>query len=131
MVSNYAACHKIEATVDGIVNLTKIDNTLMTSERTRMFVNLSSSLFSSDGANELWTQSALRFFIMEDIMINKGYTELVHIEADNLIYGRYTTILDTLRKGYPNLAVTPLTASKFFFTASVLWIGNLKVLQYE
>ena len=52
----------------------------------------------------------------------------MHIEADNLLYGKYSSLLDTLRNGYPTLAATPLNANKSFITASVFWIANLMSL---
>jgi hypothetical protein len=62
-------------------------------------------------------------------MIKKGYKEMVHIEADNLIYGSYTSLLKVLREGYNGLAATPLNANKSFITASVFWISSLKAMQ--
>lgn len=85
-------------------------------------------MFQSDNHGELWITSALRFFIMEDIMVAKGYTEMMHVEADNLLYGKLTEILEVLRKGYPTLAATPLNANKSFITASVLWIASFDAI---
>ncbi len=51
------------------------------------------------------------------------FREIMHVEADNLLYGKLTTILPILRSSYPNLAATPLLANQAFITASVLWIG--------
>ncbi|MGB4191692.1 MAG: hypothetical protein WBJ81_04005, partial [Rickettsiales bacterium] len=67
--------------------------------------------------------SALRFFILEDIMVSHGYTEMLHVEADNMLYGRLTSILPILRTDY-TLAATPLTANKFLITASVFWVSS-------
>lgn len=53
----------------------------------------------------------------------------MHIEADNLLYGRYSSLLKTLRNGYQTLAATPLNANKSFITASVFWIANLSSLK--
>lgn len=88
----------------------------------------STEMFQSDNHGELWITSALRFFIMEDIMVAKGYFEMMHVEADNLLYGKLTDILDILRSGYPTLAATPLNANKSFITASVLWIASFKAI---
>lgn len=127
MISNYAECEKIKNTVLNIKNLTLIDSTEIRSTRTATFINASATLFSKDGGGELWTNAALRFFIMEDLMILKGWEEIMHIEADNMIYGRYSSLLPTLRSFYP-MAATPLTAAKYFVTASVFWIGRLEYL---
>jgi hypothetical protein len=54
---------------------------------------------------------------------------MMHIEADNMIYGRYSALLPTLRLGYKDLACTPLTASKFFHTASTFWVGRVSALK--
>ena len=72
MVSNYADCPKIEDTVANITNLTTVDCTKLASDRTQSFINISTSLFSSDHSNELWTQAAIRFLRIEDLMIAKG-----------------------------------------------------------
>lgn len=58
-----------------------------------------------------------------------NYTEMMHVEADNLLYGRLTSILPELRRDYTGLAATPLTANKSFITASVFWIKTLESLQ--
>jgi hypothetical protein len=60
IVSNFAECEKVAATVDGVSNLIKIDSTLIRSTRTKQFQNVSSHVFASDGSNELWATSALR-----------------------------------------------------------------------
>jgi hypothetical protein len=53
---------------------------------------------------------------------------MMHVEADNLLYGKLTSILDILRSGYPSLAATPLNANKSFITASVLWIASFNAI---
>ena len=124
MASNYAECNEIEQTVDKVQNLIKIDMTSIASERTLQFTNSSKSIFASDYGGELWLTSATRFFALEDIMKNYGYTEILHVEADNMLYGNITSILDILRKHYP-LTATPLTANKSMITASVFWVSSL------
>jgi hypothetical protein len=66
---------------------------------------------------------------MEDIMTKYGYKEIIHVEADNLLYGKLTNILNTLRTGYPGLAATPLNDNKSFITASVFWISSFAALK--
>lgn len=51
-------------------------------------------MFVKDNDNELWLTSALRFLIIEDFMIALNYHELIHVEADNMIHGQMTDILD-------------------------------------
>jgi hypothetical protein len=41
----------------------------------------------------------MRFFQLEDFMIKLNYQELIHVEADNMIYGQMTELLPTLRTG--------------------------------
>ena len=85
---------------------------------------------------------------MEDLMIHMNYSEIMHVEADNLLFGQLTRfaysasfewyyyiemfsstrILSTLRLGYSSLAATPLNANLSFITASVLWIGSLAAI---
>lgn len=127
LASNFADCSTIANNVRNISQLLMVDTTKITSNRTLLFANKSTSIFQSDRSNELWTTSALRFFIMEDLMLSFNYTEMMHIEADNLLFGQLTSILDVLKKGYP-LAATPLNANKSFITASVLWIGSLHAI---
>jgi hypothetical protein len=129
MTSNYHECSYIEKNIKHIPQLIMKDASLIASPRTKEFANLSTNILAVDYGSELWLTSALRFFILEDLMITQNYTELVHVEADNLLYGRFTSILPALRSGYPSLAATPLTSHKVFVTASVFWINNLQALQ--
>jgi hypothetical protein len=109
--------------------LIRIDTSDIETIATRMFRNLSANVFESDGSNELWMTSALRFFILEDVMRSRGYGELLHVEADNMVYGRLSALLPTLRQHYP-LAATPLTANKAYVTASVFWVARPKHLHH-
>ena len=129
IASNFADCALIAQTVASVPGLTQIDTTKIESAATKQFANMSVSVFASDYAGELWVTSALRFFILEDIMNNKSYTELLHIEADNTIYGSITTILPILRQHYP-LAATPLTANMGMITASVFWVSSPEILKH-
>lgn len=128
LASNFGECAKIEETLAQIPKLVKVDTTAIRSKRTAEFANMSQTIFESDYAGELWMTSALRFFIMEDIMNEKGYTEMLHVEADNMLYGKITDILPALRSAYKGVAATPLTGSTNFLTASVFWISNIKYL---
>mmetsp|Transcript_15995 Transcript_15995/g.23360 ORF Transcript_15995/g.23360 Transcript_15995/m.23360 type:complete len:441 (-) Transcript_15995:63-1385(-) len=128
MVSNFAECHETEKSISKASNIMLVDSTKIISNRTQVFANLSREIFVLDGLNELWITSALRFFIMEDLMISYGYREILHVEADNMLYGNLSAILPLLREGYPGLAATPLTSGKFFITASVLWVSDISYL---
>jgi hypothetical protein len=60
-------------------------------------------------------------------MVKRHYSELLHVEADNMLYGRISTILPILRSHYP-LAATPLNLQLTFITASVFWVSAIKHL---
>lgn len=129
MASNYADCPQVADNIRNIPGLILQDMSLIASPRTKEFTNLSTNILAVDYGAELWLTSALRFFNLEDLMIRNNYTELMHVEADNLLYGKLTTILPTLRSDYQGLAATPLTSHKVFITASVLWTSSLNSLQ--
>jgi hypothetical protein len=132
LASNYGNCANIALVADTVDNLVKIDTTLIESNRTRYFRNESDHIFSKGNKAELWITSALRFFQLEDFMIALNYHELIHVEADNMLYGQMTSILHTLRTGYKGLAATPLTAlptaMNTFITASVLWVNSVEAI---
>lgn len=129
LASNFGECKTMAESVRNVKGLKLVDTSGITSARTADFKNSSKDIFQTDGHGELWLTSALRFFLMEDIMVTTGMKEMMHVEADNMLYGKLTSILDIFRKGYRALAATPLNANKSFITASVLWVANLKALQ--
>ena len=104
MASNYAECSQISVLIKDIPNIVMIDTTMFESNRTKRFNELAKDIFQSDRYGELWITSALRFFNLEDIMINMKYREMMHVEGDNLLYGRITSLLPILRSGYQGLA---------------------------
>lgn len=124
LLSNIGECQAIADSVKAVTGLHIVDSVPIVSDRTRQFHNLSTGMFARDYGNELWITSALRFFMLEDLMIQRNWTELLHVEADNLLYGRFTAILPQLRS-LP-LAATPLNAHKTFITASVFWVAAQK-----
>ena len=126
MASNYQECATVEAVIDKIPTVIKFDTSIaLASNRTRDFVNASEAMFEANFNGELWATSAIRFFGLEDLMISMNYTEMIHVEADNLLYGKMTSILPVLRTKYKGLAATPLNSNKSFITSSVLWIASL------
>lgn len=128
LLSNIGECAKIAESVRDVEGLRLIDSIPLSSERMRRFHNMSMTIFESQSSNgELWVTSALRFFMLEDLMISFKFKELLHIEADNMIYGRYTTLLPILRQSYP-MTATPLNVHKSFITASILWISSLPIM---
>jgi len=131
LVANYAECPLLKTHVDLLEGVVQIDTKNMQSNRLRLFHNRSTEIFQDDGAgNNLWVTSALRFFLLENMMISKGMAEVMHIEADNMLYGSFTEIIDVFRKGYLKLAATPLNTNKTFMTASVLWIADLDAIRH-
>ena len=128
LLSNYGECPPILIVADKVKELIKVDVNDSISIKTKNFLVFSSKIFQLDSA--LWVASALRFFYLEDFMVQYNFHELIHIEADNMLYGKMTSILDVLRKDYVGIAATPLTARKTFITASVFWVANLRSLRH-
>lgn len=112
LIANIGECSLIQDSLVNIHGVHVIDSKLIESQRTRTFRNLSDSLFASDGVNELWMTSALRFFVLEDVMVQMKWSEMMHAEADNLMYGRYSTVLPILRK---HLIALSIVAVRSFF----------------
>ncbi len=124
-ISNYKECPKSKSQMNLLGNIVQVDTDSLVSERFEVFRNRSVEIFQSDATgNDLWVSSALRLFQLESLMITHNLAEVMHIEADNMLYGSLSHLIDVFRKGYRNLAATPLNTSKTFITASVLWIAN-------
>jgi len=106
-----------------------VDTSDIQSPRTAHFINSSGTNIFMPTHGDLWVAAAARFFWLEDAMRVRGFTELIHVEADNLLYAPMAPLLPSLRKHYPNgLAVTPMEANKSGFTASFLWVASLPAL---
>ena len=128
--SNFAECRNffnIMHNLNETYRPTLIDTADIASKKTLKFQSLSNFLFQHD-KRELWVNSALRFFLLEDLMatpVYKGkFSDLFHVESDNMLYGDLNKLNFTLRSKYTyrnNLALTPLTINKGYITASVLW----------
>ena len=88
MASNYVECPLIGHAIDKVAGIIQVDTKLIKSNRTEAFEDASIRLFSSTYNGALWMTSAQRFFSIEDVMIHKGYTEMLHVEADNLLFGK-------------------------------------------
>jgi hypothetical protein len=127
--SNFEDCRFTYDGVKSIPNLKLVDTNVIITEKTNSFSNISFDLFKSGNLNNtLWRTSALRFFQLEDIMKVYNYKEIIHVEADNLLYRDLSTALPTFRQTY-SLAVTPLLANKSMFTASIFWISQINFLK--
>jgi len=127
LATNFKECPLIARSVSKITELIRVDTSEIWSNRTAAFANMSTRVFQADHRGELWLTSAWRFLILEDLMVSRNYTEMLHVEADNTLYGDIASLLSVLRRDYP-LAATPLTASKHFVTASVFWVSNVTSL---
>jgi hypothetical protein len=127
--TNLGECETLAQSLESIPSLKLVDTTALASNATKYFAEQAKEMFQSDGKGELWITSALRFFQLEDLMISQGYKEMLHAEADNLLYGNLTALLPTLREQYVGMAAQPLTDKKSLFTASVLWVSSLEALQ--
>ena len=88
MASNYIECPAIGHAIGKVSGVIQVDTKIIKSNRTEAFEDASIRLFSSTYNGALWMTSAQRFFSIEDVMIHKGYTEMLHVEADNLLYGK-------------------------------------------
>jgi hypothetical protein len=125
--ANFKECSKLKEPLTRLTELTLVDTSQVKSAKTKSFQDVSNQLFL-DIWESLWMTSALRFFVLEDLMVANKWEEALHVEADNLLYGRLTSVLPNLRQNYP-LAVTPLTHQLSFLTASVFWVSQLRYLR--
>lgn len=126
--SNFKSCTNIAADVNKIRGIRTYDIDEFASNMTVEFKSIAKRMFSSDGGFELWITSALRFFYMADVMKHYSFSEMLHVESDNMLYGKVSSILPSLRENYVGLAATPANAQVTFITASVLWVHNASAL---
>jgi len=128
--SNFGECGFVYSRIQNtpsLHGLTLFDISSKSSNKTNMFRNASKSLFMSDHGGELWMNSAVRFFVIEDVMRYYGYHSVLHVEADNMLYGSINSIWSTLQLNYTSMTATRLTPGRFV-TASVLWVPRLETL---
>jgi hypothetical protein len=88
MMGNFAECASYGKEIDLIPGVVKVETTDIASKRSNQFANSSSTLFAGNHHGHLWISSAQRFFTLENLMVKKGFTEMLHVEADNLLFGR-------------------------------------------
>jgi hypothetical protein len=105
-----------------------VDTSLIMSSRSEIFKSFCLERFQRE-RGELWMTSALRFFLLEDFMRYFSIAEVLHLEADNMLYLDMTLLLPALQKYYTNIAVTPLSRDGLFATASVLWVPSFEPLR--
>lgn len=126
--ANFDQCPHLRTEITAhIPEVITFDILTRASERTKNFIENSKKMFS-DSNNGLWTLSATRFFHIEDIMNSYNLTNVVHVEADNMLYGQLAKILPVLTEKYPYLAITPVYNDLTLMTASIVWIHNLAAI---
>jgi hypothetical protein len=131
LASNFNTCPTLKELVGTMHGVKMYNLEDKPSERTKKFILNSTNLFPHVGSGDrrqLWLTATHRFFYLEDIMHKLGFLELLHVEADNLIYGQISSVLPELRSNYRGLAVTPLNQRLSFLTASVLWVNSTSSL---
>jgi len=115
-----------------------IDVLLLKSEKTVQFESTFDSILKSHGNSsgkhmykqDLWLYSAVRFFILEEIMLTYNISSVIHLEADNLLYGDTSLVVNELTTKYnSSLVATPLHTRILYITASILWVPNLSILE--
>lgn len=99
----------------------------------RMFDSILKTRTDSSGKQmfqqNLWLYSALRFFILEDMMIKYDISSVIHLEGDNMLYGDISLVVDELTTKYGfSMVATPLNTRIIFITASILWVPSVGVL---
>ena len=108
--------------------LVVVNTSSLISDRTRRYQQSSSHILSTNTSEGLWITSASRFFLLEDIQRHFNFSSLLHVEADNMLYGPMSSLWSVLASEYPNLAATALSTDRTFITASVLWVPSLDKL---
>jgi hypothetical protein len=126
--ANFADCKALSINDSYVEGVTLYDTSAFYKTfRLSKFSEIANSIFQTDGKGELWMTSALRFFVLEDIMLSMGYQSCFHVEADNMLYGDLYYLLSTLKSKYIGFASTPLT-DHTYITASVMWISNISYI---
>lgn len=126
-IANFKECPSLN-NITNSSRVMKTDTSIFASNRTKHFTDLATTIFQSDRYGELWINSAIRFFLLHDFMDYFNVTSVIHVEADNLIYGDFSTLWSSLSRNYEHLAATPLTWPVNYITASVLWVNRLESL---
>jgi hypothetical protein len=135
LASNFNTCPQFHAEAAAVPGVTLLDTDDVASNRTAAYARAASRLVAQGSSNDtvnagLYLASALRFFLLEDIMRTHGLAEAFHVELDNLLYTPLSAHLPTLRRAYATaVTVTPLTpATHGLTTASVVWVPQIAAL---
>ena len=70
-----------------------------------------------------------RFFYLSDAMVAMGWSCMLHVEGDNMLYGpniNGPNLAASLAEEYRGVAVTP--QNRLFATASVMWVSSLEAV---
>ena len=135
-ISNYKNCANIQKKIIDAIDpnmrtrLLNVDVADIQSTRTTNFINSSENILSATHGN-LWIASSTRFFYIEDFLLKyNSFKDIIHLEADNLLYSPLVPLLPSLRKNYKDTIVaTPMDANKSGITASFVWISNKEALR--
>lgn len=73
-----------------------------------------------------WRKTTERLFVLAEVMRHVGIKEAFHMENDNMLYGRFTELLPTMRTLYPSLATTFIGGGQA--TAGLLYVRQRKAL---
>ena len=129
LASNFKSCPSSMALLNNhslAHQLILFDTSTQISQNTMNFIISSTSMYASR-KDHLWLSSTTRFFVLQDIMNHFGFGQILHPEADNLLYGPVHTAWPILTRKYKDkLGFNPI--SPVFMTASCMWVGHVNAL---
>jgi len=86
------------------------------------------NFLNNNGLGNFWSVTLQRLFILEQIMLENDYNDIIHLENDNLIYVNPNEFIGSLQQEYVNcIAINPLTEK--LSTASFIYIPNYKSIK--
>lgn len=102
----------------------------MKSVMTQEWEKLVRNLVPKGTANEdLLLTSLYRYFMLDDYMTFNNITgNVLHLDADTMLYSDPATFESSLRTGYPRLGLTP-SIHRRFLSASSLYVGSRAALR--
>ena len=113
--------------------LVMVDIDEVASADTKKFIEGAEAMLHIRGIWEpLYAHSLTRFLYLLDLMKYRNYQYMMHMEADNMLYGKLVNLLPLLRGPSYNkgVAATPLTDNECLMTASALWVPNLAAMEH-
>lgn len=114
--------------------LIMVDIDEIASDETKAYVRGVDSMLNYLKIGEwLYAHSMTRFMYLQDLMKVRKYTHIMHVEADNMLYGKLSNLVSALASSERysrGLAATPLTWDGCLITASVLWVPSLEAMEH-